>query len=130
MWGEKGKTIIKPKGQGRGIMVSDFIEERNGFLALSDSEYQQGKLIYRDVQQQTRTLLKYYAEFEGYWNNETFLKQMEAATKIAKVKYSSSKYNVIWFFDHSSCRACCICRRCIECQSHEYKTRRKAASDA
>ena len=101
MWGEKGKTIIKPKGQGRGIMVSDFIEEHNGFLALTDSEYQEGKLIYPDLQQQARTLLKYGAEFEGYWNSEKFLKQMEAAIKIAKVKYSPDKYNV-WFFDHSS----------------------------
>ena len=38
--GEKGKTIVKPKGQGRGIMVSDFIDERNGYLALTDAEYE------------------------------------------------------------------------------------------
>ena len=27
---------------------------------------------------------------------------MESAIKIAKVKYSSDQYNVVWFFDHSS----------------------------
>ena len=46
MWGEKGKIILKPKGQGRGIMVSDFIDEDNGYLALTDAEYEQGKQTY------------------------------------------------------------------------------------
>ena len=67
MWGEKGKTILKLKGQDRGIMVSDFIDEHNGFLALTDTEYEQGKLIYPDLQQHARRLLKYVAEFEGHW---------------------------------------------------------------
>ena len=102
MWGEKGKTILKPKGQSRGIMVSDFIDEHNGYLALSDAEYDQGKQTYPDLQQQARKLLKYGAEFEGYWNSEKFLEQVEAAIKIAKVKYASDQFNVLWFFDHSS----------------------------
>ena len=102
MWGEKGKTILKPKGQGRGIMVSDFIDEHNGYLALTDAEYEQGKQTYPDLQQQARKLLKYGAEFEGYWNNDKFLEQVEAAIKIAKVKYASDQFNVLWFFDHSS----------------------------
>ena len=102
MWGEKGKTILKPKGQGRGIMVSDFIDEHNGFLALTDTEYEQGKEMYPDLQQHARRLLKYGAEFEGYWNSEKFLVQVEAAIKITKVKYASDQYNVLWFFDHSS----------------------------
>ena len=102
MWGEKGKTILKPKGQGRGIMVSDFIDEHSGFLALTDAEYEQGKQTYPDLHQQARKLLKYGAEFEGYWNSEKFLEQVEAAIKIAKVKYAADRYNVLWFFDHSS----------------------------
>ena len=102
MWGEKGKTVLKPKGQGRGIMVSDFIDEHNGFLALTDVEYEQGKQTYPDLQQQARKLLKYGAEFEGYWNSNKFLEQVEAAIKIAKVKYPCDQFNVFWFFDHSS----------------------------
>ena len=102
MWGEKGKIILKPKGQGRGIMVSDFIDEHNGYLALTDAEYEQGKQTYPDLQQQARKLLKYGAEFEGYWNSDKFLEQVEAAIKIAKVKYASDQFNVLWFFDHSS----------------------------
>lgn len=30
---------MKPKSKGAGIMVSDFINEHNGFLALTDDEY-------------------------------------------------------------------------------------------
>jgi len=52
MWGKKGKNIIKPKGQGRGIMVSDFIDEQNGFLVLIDIEFACGKVIYPDLKKE------------------------------------------------------------------------------
>ena len=117
--GEKGKTILKPKGKGHSIMVSDFIDEHNGFSALTDAEYEQGKqnLMYSDLQHYARKLLKYGAEFQGYWNSEKFLVQVEAAIKIAKVnyKYASDQYNVVWFFDHSSIRTHCVCRGCTKC---------------
>ena len=37
LWGEKGKLPIKPNGKGSSIMVSEFIEEKDDYLALSDS---------------------------------------------------------------------------------------------
>ena len=40
LWGEKGKLPIKPKGRGSSIMVSEFIEEQDGYLALSDQQYE------------------------------------------------------------------------------------------
>ncbi len=30
-WGTKGTHVIKLKSKGAGIMVSDFIDERNGY---------------------------------------------------------------------------------------------------
>jgi len=102
MWGEKGKVVLKPKGQGRGIMVSDFIDEHFGFLALTDDEFVRAKVCFPDIQQQARTFLKYGAENEGYWNSDKFLEQVKAAIKIAKYKYNSEAYNVVWLFDHSS----------------------------
>lgn len=36
-WAEKGKVVIKPKGKGRGLMVSDFIDEYSGFLRLTNT---------------------------------------------------------------------------------------------
>ena len=37
LWGEKP---IKPKGKGSSIMVSEFIEEKDGYLGLSDEQYE------------------------------------------------------------------------------------------
>ena len=34
-WGVKGEGTLRPKSKGSGIMVSDFIDDRIGFLALS-----------------------------------------------------------------------------------------------
>ena len=42
-WGMKGERMLKPKSKGSGIMVSDFIDEHNGFLALSDEEHDRAK---------------------------------------------------------------------------------------
>ena len=38
-----GKQPIRPKGQGRGIMVSDFMDEYNGFLPPSHQEYEEAR---------------------------------------------------------------------------------------
>ena len=37
-WGTKDMQILKSKSQGAGIMVSDFIEECNSYLNLTDEE--------------------------------------------------------------------------------------------
>ena len=42
-WGEKGTKVMKLKSSGSGIMVYDFINDHNGFLALTDEEYEQAK---------------------------------------------------------------------------------------
>ena len=102
MWAEKGHQPIRPKGLGRGIMVSDFVDEYNGLLSLTDEEFEQGLLEYPNLKQKARTLLKYGADGEGYWNSDKFIAQVEDAIKIVKVKYPSQFYDVFWFFDHSS----------------------------
>ena len=42
-WGMKGEKMMKPKSKGAGIMVSDFVDEHNEFLALTDTEYEAAK---------------------------------------------------------------------------------------
>lgn len=32
MWKDETMQVLKPKGRGAGLMVSDFIEERDGYL--------------------------------------------------------------------------------------------------
>ena len=102
MWAEKGKQPIRPKGLGRGIMVSDFVDEFNGLLTLTEEEFERGRLMYPNLKKKARVLLKYGVESEGYWNNEKFIKQVEDVIKIVNIKYPKNYYNVFWFFDHSS----------------------------
>ena len=35
---------MKPKERGAGIMVSDFIDEKNGYLSLTKEEYDKAKI--------------------------------------------------------------------------------------
>ena len=42
-WGLKGEKIMRKKSKGAGIMVSDFIDDKNGFLMLNDAEYETAK---------------------------------------------------------------------------------------
>ena len=49
MWEEKGKVGLKPKDQGRGIMVSDFIEEHFGYLALTNDEFDRAKIRFPGI---------------------------------------------------------------------------------
>ena len=36
--GRKGTNVMRPKSKGSGIMISDFIEENGGYLALMQIE--------------------------------------------------------------------------------------------
>ena len=49
MWAEKGKQPIRPKGMGRGIMVSDFVGKFSGLLTLAEEKFERGKLMYPDL---------------------------------------------------------------------------------
>ena len=102
LWAEEGKQPIRPKGQGRGIMVSDFIEEYGGFLALTDQEYEEARLHYSDLWKSSRFLLKYGSGSEGYWNSEKFLIQVKQALNIAEIKYPVSSHSIVFLFDQSS----------------------------
>ena len=72
MWAERGNQPIRSKGLGRGIMVSDFVDEFNGLLSLTSDEFERsrGKVEYPDLKQKARVILKYGVEGEGYWNSD------------------------------------------------------------
>ncbi len=42
-WGQKGEHMLRPKSKGSGIMVSDFVDERSGYLALTDDEFTEAR---------------------------------------------------------------------------------------
>ena len=102
MWAEEGRVPIRPKNQGRGLMVSDFVTEFDGLLQLSIDEYRKAAESDPSVRMCAREILKFGSGNDGYWNNARFLKQMEMALKIADIKYPSDKYSKVWVFDQSS----------------------------
>ena len=73
MWAENGKQPIKPKSQGRGIMVSDFVDEHNGYLNLTDEEFDREKDSHPGLWKEARWI---GAEYKEYWDSEKFLKQV------------------------------------------------------
>ena len=71
-----------------GIMVSDFIMEKHGYLCLTDEEYDRAKQSDPNVQKAARELLEYGESRDGYWNSDKFMKQVKKAVSIAEAKFS------------------------------------------
>jgi len=87
-------------------MVSDFVDEHNGFLALTDEEYEQAKQTNPSVKKYARPFLEYGESREGYWTRDKFIGQIERAVEIAEIKYPKTQgWRHVWVFDHSSCHA-------------------------
>ena len=104
MWGVKGEHMLRPKSKCAGIMVSDFVDERNGYLALTNEEFDRLSQTNPDIKKQARCLLLYGESKEGYWTSENFLEQMKHAVAIANVRYPKEEgWKVVWVFDQSSC---------------------------
>jgi len=94
---------MKPKNKGSGIMVSDFIDEKNGYLCLTQEEYVRARQFDPTIQMQARCLFEYGEAREGYWTCD---KQMKRAIKIAEFKCPRSDgWKYVWIFDQSSCHA-------------------------
>jgi len=105
-WGTKGTTVMRPKSKGSGIMISDFIDEKNGFLRLTQEEYDRAKQTDPNIWMEARASLEYGENREGYWNSERFMNQIKMAAKIAEIKYpKEDNWKHVWVFDHSSCHA-------------------------
>ena len=64
--------------------MSDFVEERNGYLALTQEQYDRFK---DTVRMYARQLFEYGAAREGYWTSDHFIRPIERAVKIAEIKY-------------------------------------------
>ena len=106
LWGEKGKLPIKPKGKGSSIMVSEFIKEKDGYLALSDEQYEfEVTNTDQDIEKSEKSalaVLEIGEHREGYWNSDRFMEQVGKAVKVADLKYPPSQgYHHVWCFDHS-----------------------------
>ena len=99
MWSEKWKQPIRPKSQGQGLMVSDFVEEHNRYLQKTNEEFQGAKDSHPGLWKEARQVLKLGAEYEGYWDSDKFMKQVDKAITIAEVKYPRESYSLVFLFD-------------------------------
>ena len=66
MCGKKGEHILSPKSKGSGIMVSDFVDERCGYLSLTDDEFSLARLTNPNIRKQARQFFEYGESREGY----------------------------------------------------------------
>ena len=101
-WIEHGRSFFKPKGDGKGIMVSDFVEEYGGMLTLTDREYEEIRPEFPNLPKKARELIEIGSAADGYWTNYKFLSQVEKAVTIAELKYPSSSHSLVFIFDQSS----------------------------
>ena len=80
LWGEKGKLPIKPKGRGSSIMVSEFIEEKDDYLALSDEQYElEVTNTGQGIEKSALEVLEIGEQREGYWNSDRFMQQVDSS---------------------------------------------------
>ena len=84
---DQGSRELRPKGKGRGIMYSDFVEEYNGFLRLTDEEYERAKEVDPNFPKAARQRFEYGTGHEGYWTCSHLMKNLKDAVKIAEFKY-------------------------------------------
>ncbi len=62
-------------------MISDFVDEREGFLRLTYEQYEQAKVNYPSIRLQARELLEYGEGKEGYWTSEKWNKLSRSLTQ-------------------------------------------------
>ena len=78
-------------------MVSDFVDEKSGYLVLTDDEFQKASAENKALWKEARCLLEYGESREGYWTSEKFMIQIEHAYEIADVKYPKGEgWKVVW----------------------------------
>ena len=99
-WATGEEPIIQSKMKGAGTMVSDFIEQYDGYLRLSEEA---AACAGTSVSRTVHALLEYGAEKECYWNSERFMANVADAVVTAEFKYLSQKNTIVFIFDESSC---------------------------
>ena len=99
MWAEEDHPALLLKMKGSEIMVADFVDEYNGYLALTAEEQAKHPTIAKSA----RALFEYGADKEGYWTGEKFMAQVKKACDIAEAKYPLDKHTIAFVFDQSSC---------------------------
>ena len=102
-WQRKGDTFLRPKGKGRGIMVSDFLLpfSRLNLLRLPEAEQDQVVEHFGLSSKEVVEILEYGKNNEGYWDGVKLVKQVkEEALPIAEAFYPG--YSLLFLFDNAT----------------------------
>jgi hypothetical protein len=96
VWLDEDNNRIRPKGDGRSIMVSAFLCECHGILRLSEEQQLQNP----DVPKNATVTINPGANAEGYWRNADLVKQLnEKVFPIFKVLHPDC--DGLFMFDNS-----------------------------
>ena len=82
-WADERVQVLKQKSLGQALMVSDFVDEVNGYLRHNGEE--------------AREYLEHQSE--GYWNNEHMIEQAYKAIKVFDNNYPNT--TVLFIFDNA-----------------------------
>jgi hypothetical protein len=96
VWLDEDNHPIRPKGDGRSLMVSAFLCECHGLLRLSDEQ----KLLHPGIPADATVIIKPGVNAEGYWKNSDLVAQLvEKAFPIFRVLHPDC--DGLFMFDNS-----------------------------
>lgn len=99
-WIKDGNASLRPKGKGKGIMVSDFLLPWSRLNLLSIPIAQQERLIASGIPLEAAILFEYGKE-DGYWDGQRLLDQIvNRALPIAEALYPG--YDFLFMFDNAT----------------------------
>lgn len=103
-WIQEGHNILRPKGKGKGIMVSDFLLPWARLNLKSLPESNQLELNNSGIPGEAATYFEYRSGNEGYWTGDHLLQQiLEKALPIAEALYPG--YELLFMFDNATSHA-------------------------
>ncbi len=99
-WIAENGAFLRPKGKGRGIMVSDFLLPWSRLNLLSLPKARQDELVAAGIPREAAVLFE-YGKDEGYWDGSKVLDQaINKALPIAEALYP--EYQLVFIFDNAT----------------------------
>lgn len=99
-WIAENNTFLRPKGKGKGIMVSDFLLPWSRLNLFSLPTARQEELQNSGVPLEAAVLFEYGKE-NGYWDGKSLLRQaVDKALPIAEALYPG--YSFLFLFDNAT----------------------------
>ena len=96
IWMDKDRNVLRPKGDGRSIMVSAFLCECHGLLQLTPELAQK----HPDIPKESYVVIKPGKNGDGYWKNSDLVLQLEQRViPIFKILHPGD--DALFMFDNS-----------------------------